>query len=200
MTPDWIFGGWVHSWHHESHFSMILDMCTNFQLSSMNKSLSRTRCLWSYDLRALVAADRVLVILGGYRWFLGDYLWVWAIPDIVDQIYLWFITWMSNCSSPACIDMCQEHLIFEVIHVEHWWSMTGHFEDGVICDIIYHSYMWFISCLPIFSSLAWIKMGRKQSGLEVLLGGCWCFLIRYMENGYFCILDHHNNCNSSIVC
>ena len=42
MVPDWILGWWGHSGHHGSSWYMILDLCTKFQLSSMNRSVSRT--------------------------------------------------------------------------------------------------------------------------------------------------------------
>ena len=42
MVPDWILGGWGHSWHHGSSWYVILDLCAEFQLSSINRSVSRT--------------------------------------------------------------------------------------------------------------------------------------------------------------
>ena len=47
MVADLILGGWGHSWHHGLSWYVILDLCAKFQLSSMNKILSRTPHTWS---------------------------------------------------------------------------------------------------------------------------------------------------------
>jgi len=41
-VPDWILGGWSHSWHNGSSWYVIFDLCAKFQHSSMNRSVSRT--------------------------------------------------------------------------------------------------------------------------------------------------------------
>ena len=52
VITDWILGGWGHSWYHGLHLSVILDMCANFQLSSINKRVPRTPCPWNHTLKA----------------------------------------------------------------------------------------------------------------------------------------------------
>jgi len=41
-VPDWILGGWGHSWHHGLSWYVILDLCAKFQLFSLIRSVSRT--------------------------------------------------------------------------------------------------------------------------------------------------------------
>ena len=57
MVPDWILGGWGHSWHHESSWYVTLDVCAKFQLSSMNISVSRTPCPQIHTWRTLKVPD-----------------------------------------------------------------------------------------------------------------------------------------------
>ena len=96
MIPDWILGRWGHFWHHGSSWYVILDLCAKFQLSSMNRSVSRTPVLevilggrWRFltgDLEDRVILD-VLDHLGRHTWtypesfmkiwlHLGDLWWV----------------------------------------------------------------------------------------------------------------------------
>ena len=57
MVPDWILGGWGHSWHQGSSWYVILELCTKFQLSSMNRSVSRTPRPRSHTWRTLRVPD-----------------------------------------------------------------------------------------------------------------------------------------------
>ena len=41
-VPQWSLGGWGHPWHHGSSWYVILYLCAKFQLSSINRSVSRT--------------------------------------------------------------------------------------------------------------------------------------------------------------
>ena len=75
MVPDWKLGEWGHSWNHGSSWFVILDLCAKFQLSSMNRSVSRTPCLRSHTWRKLVVPDWILGGLGhswqhGLSWYL----------------------------------------------------------------------------------------------------------------------------------
>ena len=67
MVPDWILGGWGHSWHNGSSWYVIFDLCAKFQLSSMNRSVSRTPRPLSHTWRKLMVPDW---ILGGWGNFL----------------------------------------------------------------------------------------------------------------------------------
>ena len=42
MVPDWKLGGWGHPWCHGLSWYVIFDMCSQFQRSSMFRSVSRT--------------------------------------------------------------------------------------------------------------------------------------------------------------
>ena len=56
VAPDWTFGEWGHYWCPESHFSLILDLCANYQLF-ISKSVSITSCLFSHSLRTSMAPE-----------------------------------------------------------------------------------------------------------------------------------------------
>ena len=61
--------------------------------------------------------------------------------------------------------------------------MTGYLEDGVILDIMDHHYMWFLTCVPNFSSRAWMEVFQEPPIFEVILGGSCCFLAWDLEEG-----------------
>ena len=53
--------------------------------------------------------------------------------------------------------------------------------------------MALLSPMPIFGSLARIKMCGEQLVCKVLLSGCQCFMTGYLEHGVIVdIMDHHN--------
>ena len=76
MIPDWRLGGWGHPWCLGSSSYVILDFCAKFQLSSMNRSVSRTPCPQSHTWRTLKVPDW---ILGGWGhpWCVGS---SWETP------------------------------------------------------------------------------------------------------------------------
>jgi len=123
-VPDWSLGWWGHSWVNGLSWYVIFDLCAKFQLSSMNRSVSRTPILE--------------VILGG-RWrFLIGYLEDQVILDIMDRHDMWFLICVPNFSSLAWIEVCQEPPFLEVILWGHWRFLTGDLEDGVILDVLGH--------------------------------------------------------------
>ena len=67
IVPDWIRGWWGYPWHHGSSLYMIIDICAKFQLSSMNRSVSRTPCPRSHTWRTLMVPD----------WRLGGWVHSW---------------------------------------------------------------------------------------------------------------------------
>ena len=48
-----------------------------------------------------------------------------------------------------------------------WGILTGGLEDGVILAIMDCHDMWFLTCVPNFSSLAWIEVCKEPPILEV---------------------------------
>ena len=46
ISALWILGVWGHSWHHETSWYIILDLCAKFQHSTMNRGVSRTPRPW----------------------------------------------------------------------------------------------------------------------------------------------------------
>ena len=96
---------------------------------------------------------------------------------------------MSIFSSLARIEACQKHPAIKSILEGHCWILTRFLENGVIIDIMDHIFMWFPSCVPIVSSLAWIKICREKPVFKVLLWGQWWFLIRNWV--ILDIMDHH---------
>ena len=127
------------------------------------------------------------VILGG-RWrFLTGYLEDGVILDIMDRHDMWILTCLPNFSSLAWIEVCQEPPVLEVILGGRWWFLTGDLEDGVILDVMDRHDMWILTCVPNFSSLAWLEVCQEPPVLEVILGGRWWFLTGDFEDGV--ILD-----------
>ena len=90
---------------------------------------------------------------------------------------MWFITFVPNFDSLTQTEVCQEHTVLYAILGRHWWFLTGNHKDGVILNNMGHHYRWCLSCMPMFTSLAWIKVCQEQPILKVLLAGCWCFFI-----------------------
>ena len=53
--------------------------------------------------------------------------------------------------------------------------------------------MWFLTCMPNFSSLAWIEVCQEPPVLEAILVGREWFLTGYLEAGVILdIMDHHD--------
>ena len=81
--------------------------------------------------------------------------------------------------------------ILEVILGGRWMFLTGVLEDRIILDIIYHYDMWFSTCFQNFSSLAFSEVCLEAQVLEVILGGCWWFLIGVFKDVViFDIIDY----------
>ena len=120
MDPDWTLGGWGHSWHHGVHLFLILDLYANYQLSSKNKSMSRTTSLQSPCWRRFIVPDGKSVILGS-------------------PLYVIFLSSVLITSSLALIKMCQEQPMLVVILEGSWWFLDEGLEDWVIFGILYHS-------------------------------------------------------------
>ena len=58
----------------------------------------------------------------------------------------------------------------------HWWFLTGYLEVWVILEIMDHIYVWFLICVPFFSSVAWIEVCQEHHVLKFILGGHWQFV------------------------
>lgn len=84
MNPHWILGGWSPFQHNGSQSFIILELCANLQLSSMNIRVSRTPYLED--------------MLWGKSCLLIECLGGGAIVDITDHINMWFLLW---CQFPA---------------------------------------------------------------------------------------------------
>ena len=98
------------------------------------------------------------------------------IHDIMDHHFMWFLSYVPNFSALAWLEVCQEPPVLEVILGGCLWFLTGVLEDWAILDIMDHHFMWFLSCVPNFSALAWLEVCQEPPILEVILGGCWWFL------------------------
>lgn len=57
VSPDWILGGWGHSWHHRSPLYMIVEFFDGFHLANNNIRASRTHCPQSHTWRVLIVPD-----------------------------------------------------------------------------------------------------------------------------------------------
>ena len=55
-----------------------------------------------------------------------------------------------------------------------------------------HHDIWFLTCVPNLSSLAWIEVCQEPPVLTVILGGHWWFLTGYLEDEVILdIMDRH---------
>ena len=105
---------------------------------------------------------------------------------------MWLLSYVLKFSSLAWLEEFQEPPIFEVILGWHWRFLTGVLEDRVILDIMDHHYIWFLTCVPNFSSLAWLEEFQEPPILKVILGGCWRFLTGVLEDRVILdIMDRH---------
>ena len=133
------------------------------------------------------------VILQGHLWFWAELFRDGVILNITYNIYLSFLTCVSIYIYLSWIKVCHEHPVLEVMLLGHLWFLTGYLKDWDIFDITNHSYLWFMSCVQIFSSLAWKKVWQEQPVLGVILREFWWFLAKYLVNWVmFYIMDHHN--------
>ena len=81
-VPDWIIGGWGHSLYYQSSWYVILDLCCKFQLSSMNRNVSRTPRPWSNTWRILMVPD--------WRFWGWGYPWhFWSSWDTTRNLQFW---------------------------------------------------------------------------------------------------------------
>ena len=152
-SSPWSVGGWGHPWHHGLSWFAIHDLYAEFQLSSMIISESRTHHPWSHTWRTLMVPD----------WCLGG----------------WGHHWQHGSSWCVILYLCAKFQISSMIRsvprTPHPWShtwrtlrfLTKVLEDEVILDIMDHHYLGLFTCLPNFSSLAWLEVCQEPHILEV---------------------------------
>ena len=97
-VPDWILGGWGHSWYHGSSWYGMLVLCAKFQRVS-RMPLSLKSYLKNLD---------------------GSWMDTWRMESFLTS---WIVmicdSWLPNLSSVAWLEGCQEPPILEV----HIWRM-----------------------------------------------------------------------------
>ena len=81
--------------------------------------------------------------------------------------------------------MNKERPVLKIILGGCWWFLTGILENWDIFDIIYHHGMWFYTCVPNFSSLAWLEVNQEPP----IFQECWWFLTEVLEDG---LILHHD--------
>ena len=175
-VPDWIRAGLGHPWHYISLWYVILHLCAKFQLSSMIICVSRTPCPRCHT----------------WRTFMVPYCSLGCWSHHRHQESSWYVI----------LYLCAKFKLSSMIISEsrtpcpwsHTW-MTLMVPDDVILYIIHHHDMWFFTCKPNFSSLAWLKMCQEPPILEVILGGHWRFLTGILEDWVtFDVLDRPGWC------
>ena len=111
------------------------------------------------------------VILGECWRFLTGVLGDGDIFDVMDRSDIWFLTFVPDFCSLACLEGPQDLPVLEVILWGCWRFLTGILEDGVILDIRDNLDMLFLPCGPIFCSLACLEELQEPPIIEVILGG-----------------------------
>ena len=118
----------------------------------INRSISRTPCLQSYNWRILMVTV----------WSLGG----WVFLDIMNNHYMWFFTCVPNFRCLAWLEVYQETTVLKVLLGGHWWLLTEVLKDGVTLYILYNHDMQFFSCVSNISSLAWLEVNQEPLILE----------------------------------
>ena len=116
------------------------------------------RLNWKIRIKTL---NKVKSILRGHWWFLTVYLEDGVIFQIMDSHDMSFLTCVLNFHSLAWLAVCQEPPSSKSILGGCWWFLSGYLENWVILDIIDCHDMWFLTCVPKFSSLAWIEVCQE---------------------------------------
>ena len=57
-----------------------------------------------------------------------------------------------------------------------------------------HHDTWFFTCVPNFSSLAWLEVCQEALSLKSILGGCWWFQTKNLEGGVLLDIMYDYNC------
>ena len=94
----------------------------------------------------------------------GSWLNTWedgVILDIMVHLDMWFSTSVPNFSYLLSLEVCQELPVLEVILRGRSSFLTGYLEDEVILDIVDLHDIWFLTCVPNFSSLAWLEVPQE---------------------------------------
>ncbi len=115
-------------------------------------------------------------------WYTG-YLEDGVIFDILDHYDMFLIFCVPHFSSLAWLEVCQEPPALEVILGGCWWFPTGYLEDRVILDVMECQNMWFLTCVPHFSSLAWLEVCQEPPSLKSILRVYWRLLTGVLEDG-----------------
>ena len=73
-----------------------------------------------------------------------------------------YLGWLQNHLAPEITFLLTERMFGGC-----WWFLTRYLEDGVIIDLMDCYDMWFLTCVPNFSSLAWIEVSQDPPVLKV---------------------------------
>ena len=118
-----------------------------------------------------------------------------------DQILKgWAYPWYHRSSSYVMVNLCAKFQLSSMIRnmsrnlhprSPYLEDIDGSWLDGVTFEIMDCHFMLFLTCVPNFSSLAWIEVCQEPPVLEVILGGRWRFLTGDLEDGVILdVLDH----------
>ena len=91
------------------------------------------------------------LIHGGWLPYSTEPLEVEVILDIIYHYTMWFLNFMLSFGSLAWIEVWQEYPVLEAILGGHWRDLTSYLVGGIIFDIMDLIYLWFLTCVPIFS-------------------------------------------------
>ena len=116
-----------------------------------------------------------------------------VILDVMDHLSMWFLTCVPNFSFLVGLEVGQEHLSSISILGWCWWFLIRYVVDRIILDVTDNHIMWFLTCVPNFSSLAWIEVGQEPLSFMSILGGCWRFLMSNLADWLILeVMDHHS--------
>ena len=131
-----------------------LDMCAKFQLFSLIGHVSRTQHPLSTYLEDVD----------------GSWLSSWRMgSSLTPRIIIIYDSWLvCQISAPNDDWKCVKNPpSLKCILQGCWRFLTGVLENGVILDIMDHHDVWFLTCVPNFSSLPWLELCQEPPVLEV---------------------------------
>ena len=107
-----------------------------------------------------------------------------------------------------CIKFQLSIMIKSVLRISHPWTNTWRILHVLDWRFRGWGHRWchesslyvILYCVPNFSSLAWLKVHQAHLILKVLLGGCWRFLTRFLEDEASLTLGIVIICDYLLVC
>ena len=121
----------------DRHDMWLLTCVPNFSSLSWSELFQEPPVLKVNTWRMLMVSGFWFQVIEGSSWY--------VILDLLAKFQL---------SSPPSLNS---------ILGRYWWFLTGDLEDEVILDAVNCHHIWFLICVPNYSSLAWLEVCQKKT-------------------------------------